>query len=151
MNIDFDYLDKAYGSPGDWHYRIIKPDGTVELTSGGDMWRLWQSEDWESLFRMVWRVWRGSPPGTRIQLYVDGLMDTRGKRTAERGARSQIVHADIDRVGNSQLSIPDFFGFMVHKFKVTMRDAPHLLPEWVPHTVRSTEVKERSPLWEALL
>lgn len=147
--ITFRELDSVYGAPGDWHYRIIQPDGKVELTSGGDMWRLWQSKDWENLFGILWHIWLGHPNGTRIQLFVDGLMDTSGKRTAERGAHRQIVHADLlvsDNVGN--YTKDELFEHIIHHFKVTMRDAPELLPEWVPGSLR---VRPAPPVWEDLL
>lgn len=133
---------------GDWHYRVIRPDGKVELTSGGDQWRLWQSDDWENLFGVVWSLWHVQPNGTRIQLYIDGLMDTNGIRTSERGARSQIVHADLLVNSVLKLSKPDLFEQTIHEFKVTMRNAPELLPEWVPGSLR---VRYAPPVWEDLL
>ena len=146
--ITFRELNSVYGAPGDWHYRIIHPDGKVELTSGGDQWRLWQSDNWESLFGVVLSLWRSYPNGTRIQLYIDGLMDTSGKRTAERGARSQIVHADLLVDNELKLSKQELFEQTLHEFKVTMRDAPELLPEWVPG---SLQVRPAPPVWEDLL
>lgn len=146
--ITFRELDSVYGAPGDWHYRVIHPDGKVELTSEGDQWRLWQSQTWENLFELVWNIWRGHPNGTRIQLYVDGLMDTSGKRTAERGARSQIVHADLLVDNVVKLSQQELFELVVSEAKVTMRNAPELLPEWVPG---STRVPVAPPVWEDLL
>lgn len=146
--ITFRELNSVYGAPGDWHYRIIQPDGKVELTSGGDMWRLWQSDNWESLFGVVLSLWRSHPNGTRIQLYIDGLMDTSGKRTAERGARSQIVHADLLVDNALKLSKQEMFEQNIHEFKVTMRDAPELLPDWVPGSLR---VRPAPPVWEDLL
>ncbi len=147
--ITYRELNSVYGAPGDWHYRIIHPDGKVELTSGGDQWRLWQSKDWENLFGVVWHVWCGHPNGTRIQLYIDGLMDTSGKRTAERGAHSQIVHADLLVSDNTpKRSKDELFGLIISEFKVTMRNAPELLPEWVPGSLR---VRPTPPVWEDLL
>lgn len=145
----FRELDSVYGAPGDWYYRIIRPDGKVVLTSGGDQWRLWQSKDWENLFWVVWHVWNGHLNGTRIQLYIDGLMDTSGRHTAKRGARNQIVHADLLVVDNkAKRSKDELFGLIIHEFKVTMRNAPELLPEWVPG---STRVPMAPPVWEDLL
>lgn len=147
--ITFRELNSVYGAPGDWHYRIIRPDGKVELTSGGDMWRLWQSDDWENLFGIVWSLWHVNSNGARIQLYIDGLMDTSGKRTAERGAHSQIVHADLLVADNMvKRSKDELFGLIIHEFKVTLRNAPELLPEWVPG---STRVPMAPPVWEDLL
>lgn len=146
--ITFRELDSVYGAPGDWHYRVIRPDGTVIQMSEGGHWRLWQSQTWENLFELVWNIWLGHPKGTRIQLYVDGLMDTSGKRTAERGAHSQIVHADllVNTMWNG--SKDELFEHIIQEFKVTMRNAPELLPEWVPG---STRVPMAPPVWEDLL
>lgn len=150
--ISYRELNSVYGSPGDWHYRVIHPNGKVQLTSGGDQWRLWQSDDWEGLFGVVWNVWRAQPTGSRIQLYIDGLMDTRGKHTARRGARSQIVHADLLVTDNAaERSRDELFGLIINEFKVTMRNAPELLPEWVPGSVRVRPARPAPPAWEDLL
>lgn len=148
MNVTVTELDSAYGAPGDWHYRLIQRDGKVVLTSGGDQWRLWQSRDWENLFGVLWHIWHGNPDGTRIQLYVDGLMDTNGIRTAERGARNQIVHADLLIDNTLNRSKDELFTHIAPLFKLTMRTAPELLPDWVPGSLR---VQYAPPVWEDLL
>lgn len=142
-------LDSVYGAPGDWYYRIIRPDGEVVLTSGGDQWRLWQSKDWDNLFWVVWHVWNGYLNGTRIQLYIDGLIKTSKKRTAERGVRSPIiVHADLLVNNSRNRSQQELFEHIVPEFKVTLRDSPELLPDWVPG---SLSVRQTPPVWEDLL
>lgn len=144
----FRELDSVYGAPGDWYYRIIRPDGKVVLTSGGDQWRLWQSKDWENLFWVVWHVWNGHLNGTRIQLYIDRLVDTRGKRTAKRGAQSKLIYADLLVNNSLKRSVQELFEHIVREFKITMSYDSELLPDWVP---RSLSVQQVPPVWEDLL
>lgn len=141
-------LDKAYGRPGDWCYRVVLPDGKVELTSGGDAWRLWQSENWDNLFWIVNNVWHRVPNGSRIQLYVDRLVDLNGTRIAEWGPLTHIIHADL-HVDNSRKlrRHSELFERIGPEFTITSLSAPELFPSWIPHKLRAAA----QPSWEDLL
>lgn len=147
MRITIEDLDAAYGRPGDWFRRVVLPDGKVELTSGGDAWRVWQSENWDNLFWIVNNVWTRVPNGSRIQLYVDRLVDLNGKRIAEWGPLTHLIHADLLVENTRNMRHAELFEKIVPDFIVTSLSSPELFPSWIPHKLRSAA----RPSWEDLL